>query len=144
MSDLCTRLGFTGNALNTCRTLEQGNLTPAGIYTLISNVLQRSPQLLTGIPATIKNSVVNIVTTTMISQQLPWFIGFIILLIVLVVTKVITPIVGLLLAVLMIVVVLIVFSIMVNSVKKNVDKLVSDLQNRVGSNWEQNRNTVLG
>lgn len=144
MSDLCTRLGFTGNALNTCRNLEQSSLTPGGIYALVNNVLQRSPQLLTGIPETIKNSIVNIVSTTMISQQLPWFIGFVIILIVLAVTKVITPLVAILLGVLMIVLAFIVFSIMINSVKKNVDNLVSDLQRRVGQNWEQNRNTILG
>lgn len=144
MSDLCTRLGFTGNALNTCRNLEQTSLTPAGIYSLVSGILQRTPQLLTGIPETIKNSIVNVVTTTMISQQLPWFIGFVIILIVLAVTKVITPLVAILLAILMIVIVLIVFSIMVNSVKRTVDTLISDLQRRVGQNWDSNRNTVLG
>ena len=143
MSDLCQRLGFTGNALNTCRNLEENVLTPAGIYSLIQSILNRSPQFLTGIPEIIKDRIVRIASATIISQQLPWFIGFIIILVVLAVTKIISPLLAVLLGVLLIVIVFIVNSIMLNSIRRNVDTMILDVRNQIGRNWETNRNTIL-
>lgn len=143
MADLCSRLGFTGAALNACRNLEQNVLTPAGLYALVERIGTQSPQLLAGVSQLIRDKIVNIMTSTMISTQLPWFIAFVIILVVLAVTHVITPLVAILLGVLMLVLAFIIYSILVSSIKRNVDSLVSDVRDQVARNWAANRNAVV-
>lgn len=143
MTDLCQRLGFTGNALNTCRNLEQNVLTPAGIYSLVQSIATRTPQLFNGIPELIRNRIISIASATIISQQLPWFIGFIIILVILTISKIISPLLAILLGVFLIVILFIVNGIMVNSIRRNVDTMILDIRNQIGLNWENNRNNIL-